>query len=69
MGTSLHIVHYRSLSLTIAAQRSEAQRSAAVVEMKLNFHSYVQIKPILPLYQSGSVVVPVAEVTGFRRRS
>jgi len=27
MGTSLHIVHYRSLSLTVAAQRSEAQRS------------------------------------------
>jgi len=31
-----HRVHYRSLSLTIAHYRREAQRSAAVVEMPFN---------------------------------
>jgi len=30
MGTSLHIVHYRSLSLTIAAQRSRSGNAALV---------------------------------------
>jgi len=32
---SFTIAHYRGLSLTIAAQRSAAKRSAAVVEMPL----------------------------------
>jgi len=39
-----HRIHYRSLSLTIAHYRSEAQRSAAVVEMPFNTFKIKQFR-------------------------